>query len=161
MQAIEPQKEHLWLKQLLGEWTFDSECFMGPDQPPSKFTGTNSNRALGDVWILCEGQGEMPGGGCGKTIMSLGFDHVKKRFVGTFIGSMMTNLWIYDGELDAAQKVLSLNAVGPSFTDPTKMVDYIDAIEVKGPDHHVLTSQLKGDDGKWTCFMTAHYRRKK
>ena len=42
----------------------------------------------------------MPDGGPATMIMTLGYDPAKKRFVGTFIGSMMTNLWVYEGELE-------------------------------------------------------------
>src|SRR5262245_66093699 len=86
MQA-EPQKEHQWLQQLVGDWTFESECVMGPEQPPSKFMGTESVRSLGALWVLCEGRGEMPGGGMATTLMTLGYDPAKKRYVGTFVGS--------------------------------------------------------------------------
>jgi hypothetical protein len=81
--------------------------------------------------------------------------------VGTFIASMMTSLWVYDGELDAAEKVLTLNADGPSFTDPTRTAKYQDMIEIVSDDHHILSSQVLGDDGRWLRFMTAHYHRKK
>jgi hypothetical protein len=157
----EPQKEHRWLEQLVGEWTFESEGLMGPDQPPVKHTGAQSTRSIGGVWIQAEGKGEMPGGGPGITIITLGYDPVKGKFVGTFIGSMMHNLWVYEGQLDAAEKVLTLEVDGPSFTDPTKTVKYKDIIEVVSPDHHILSSQLQADDGTWHRFMTAHYRRKK
>jgi hypothetical protein len=103
----------------------------------------------------------MPGGGIGITQMTLGYDPLKKRFVGTFIGSMMTHLWIYDGVLDAAGKVLTLDTEGPSFTDPTKMIKYQDIIEIKNADYRILSSQTLGEDGQWHPFMTAHYRRKK
>jgi len=33
---------------------------------------------------------EMPDGGTGKTVMTLGYDPQNNRYVGTFIGSMMT-----------------------------------------------------------------------
>ena len=45
----------------------------------------------------------MPGGGTATTMMTLGDDPQKKRFVGTWVGSMMTYLSVYDGELDAAE----------------------------------------------------------
>ena len=73
--------------------------------------------------------------------MTLGYDPAKKAFVGTFIGSMMTHLWVYDGELDAAGKVLTLDAEGPSFAATDKMAKYKDAIEIKSDDHRVLTSR--------------------
>ena len=53
----EPQKEHQWLQKLVGEWTYETEATMGPDQPPEKFKGTESVRSLGGLWILCRGSG--------------------------------------------------------------------------------------------------------
>src|SRR5262245_50957797 len=123
--TAEPQKEHKWLEQLVGEWDCEMEAIMGPGQPPSKHTGTDSVRSL-SVWVVCEGKGEMLGGETARTIMTLGYDPAKKRFVGSFIGSMMTHMWLYNGELDAAGKVLTLDAEGPAFTDPNKSAQYKD-----------------------------------
>ena len=156
----EPQKEHHWLQKLVGEWTYESEAVMGPGQPPLKSHGTESVRSIGGLWFQCEGQGEMPGGGPATMVITLGYDPAKKRFVGTFIGSMMANLWVYDGALDAAEKVLTLDAEGPSFADPGKTARYQDVIEVVSDDHRTLSSQVLGEDGRWHRFMTAHYRRK-
>lgn len=157
----EPQPEHKWLHKLVGEWTYEAEANMGPDKPPEKCAGTETVRSIGGVWVVCEGRGEMPGGGTASTIMTLGYDPVRKRFVGTFIGSMMTNMWLYDGGLDAAGKVLTLDTDGPDFAVEGKTTKYKDAIEVKSDDHRVLTSHMLGEDGKWHGFMTANYRRKK
>ncbi|WP_439630067.1 DUF1579 domain-containing protein [Gemmata sp.] len=155
----EPQAEHKWLEQLVGDWDSEMEASMGPGQPPTTHTGSESVRSLA-TWVLCEGLTAMPDGSPGRTVMTLGFDPAKKKFVGTFIGSMMTNLWVYEGELDAAGTVLTLDADGPSFTDPSKTAKYKDAIEIVSPDHRILTSRVLGDDGRWHHFMTAHYRRK-
>ena len=155
----EPQKEHHWLQRIVGEWTFENVCIMGPDQPPAKFTGSETVRSIGGVWVVGEGRGEMPGGGVGLMIMTLGYDPAKKRFVGTFIGSMMTNLWIYDGVLEG--NVLTLDSDGPSFVGDGKIVKYQDIIELISDDHRTLSSQTLGPDGKWNRFMTAHYRRRK
>lgn len=160
MTKIEPEREHHWLRKLVGEWKYEHECSMGPDQPLVKATGTESVRSMGGLWVLCEGRGQMPDGSAATTLMTLGYDPAKKRFVGTFIGSMMTYLWIYDGALDAAGKVLTLDAEGPSFTAADKMVKYQDIIEFMNDDHRTLSSQSLGDDGTWNRFMTAHYRRK-
>jgi hypothetical protein len=157
----EPQKEHQWLQKLVGEWTFEAEATMGPGKPTARAEGTDSVRSLGGLWIMAEGQGEMPGGGAATTIMTLGYDPRKKRYVGTWIGSMMTHLWVYDGELDAAERVLTLEAEGPSMAAEGKMAKYKDVIEFKSDDHRVLTSHMQGEDGKWHGFMTANYRRKK
>jgi hypothetical protein len=157
----EAQNEHRWLQKLVGDWTYESEASMGPDQPPAVFRGSETVRSLGDVWTLGEGRGEMPGGAIGLTLMTLGFDVQKKRFVGTFVGSMMTNLWVYDGELDKDQKVLTLYADGPDFTSPEKTGKYKDLIEFKSEDHRTLSSHFQDENGAWHHFMTANYRRKK
>ena len=160
MKMPEPQAEHQWLQKLVGDWTFESECVMGPDQPPMKSSGTESVRSLGGLWTLGEGRGEMPGGGVGTTLMTLGYDPARKRFVGTFVGSMMTHQWVYDGALDPDGAVLTLDTEGPSFAGDGKLVKYQDIIEFRGDDLRVLSSQMLGDDGKWHRFMTANYRRK-
>jgi hypothetical protein len=157
----EPQKEHKWLEQLVGNWAYESDCIMGPDQPPMKSKGKESVSTLGGLWMLCEMEGEMPDGGTGRMQMTLGYDPAKGRFVGTFIGSMMTHLWIYDGELDASGRVLTLNAEGPSFAGDGKMAKYQDIIEIKNANERTLSSQVLGEDGKWTRFMTANYKRTK
>jgi Protein of unknown function (DUF1579) len=155
-----PEKEHRWLQQLVGEWTSESEATMEPGKPPEKFTGTESVRSLGDLWVLAEGRGQMPDGGPATTLITLGYDPQKKRFVGTFVGSMMTHLWVYDGALDANQRVLSLDAEGPSMAGDGTMAKYRDVIEIKSADHRVLSSHVLGDDGTWQHFMTANYRRR-
>ena len=155
----EPQKEHAWLQKFVGEWTFENECVMGPGQPPIKGTGTESVRSLGGLWVMGEGRGEMPDGGPATSIITLGYDPQKQRFVGTFVASMMTYLWLYDGALDSSGKVLTLDAEGPSFAGNDQMAKYQDIIEVVSDDHRVLRSQMLGDDGNWHPFMTAHYRR--
>lgn len=157
----QPQQEHEWLQQLVGQWTSETEANMGPDKPTEVFKSTEIVRSIGGLWTVCEGLGEMPGGGMATTIMTLGYDPAKKRFVGTFIGSMMTHQWVYEGHLDAASKVLTLDTEGPSFAADGKLAKYQDIIEIKSPDHRTLTARTLGEDGQWTQFMTASYRRTK
>lgn len=156
----EPQTEHQWLQQLVGEWTAEMECVMGPDQPPQKSKGTESVRSLGGLWTIGEGAGEMPNGDTMKSIMTLGYDPARQRFVGTFIASMMTHMWRYEGTLDGSGTVLTLDTTGPSMAGEG-MVPYQDIITIKSPDHRVLQSRTPGPDGQWLTFVTAHYRRKR
>jgi hypothetical protein len=156
----EPQGGHRWLERLVGEWTYESDCSMGPDKPRAKFVGTESVRSIGGLWVVGEGRGTMPDDGSPATmLLTLGFDPGRGRFVGTWIGSMMTHLWIYDGELDAAGKVLTLDAEGPDFFAEGKMARYRDVHEMEGEDRRVLTSSVVGPDGQWHPFVTTRYRR--
>ena len=150
MQA-EPQKEHEWLQKLVGDWAFEVEAPSGPGEAPEKFSGTETVRSLGGLWFLAEGQGEMPGGGAANTIMTLGYDPQKQRFVGTFIASMMTHMWKYEGTLDTE---------GPGMSGDGKMMKYKDIITFVDDDHRIITSRIQGEDGNWTEYKTAHYRRK-
>lgn len=162
MQAV-PQEEHLWLQQLVGEWTTEAQMTAGPE-PGEACKGTEKVRSLGGLWVMAEGQGQMPDGGSATMIMTIGYDPTKKRYVGTWVGSMMTHLWIYDGELDSAGKVLTLNSEGPDMSPgatPGKRAKYQDVIEIKSADHRTLTSHCQSDDGNWQQFMTANYRRTK
>lgn len=162
MMKVEPRAEHRWLQKLIGEWTYESDPMMCPDgKLMEKCGGSESVRAIGDLWVIADGTGQMPGGGEANMQMTLGFDPQKKRFTGTWLGSMMTHLWVYDGELDATGRVLSLHAEGPSFSGDGTMDKYKDVIEIVSDDHRTLSGNVLGPDGKWTTFMTAHYHRRR
>ena len=153
---VERQQEHRWLERLVGEWTSEMEAAMNPDEPPETFTGTESVRSLDGLWVLCEGR---PGGGESTTIMTLGYDPAKQRFLGTFIGSMSTHMWVYAGELDAGGDVLTLHTEGPAYPDETRTAKYTDTIEFQGDDHRVLTSRVQDEAGAWRQVMEVRYRR--
>ena len=159
MMNAEPQREHHWLQQLVGEWTYEAEAIGEPGKPPERCGGTERVRSLGGLWVIGESEGQMPGGAAATMIITLGYDPQRKRFTGTWVGSMMTNLWVYDGELDAQERTLTLEAEGPSMSGDGTMARYRDAIEVTGEHTRVLRSSVLGPDGTWTEFMTAHYRR--
>ena len=160
MQA-KPQKEHQWLEKLVGDWTYEGNATIESGTPPMKFTGIENVRSLGGLWYVAEAKGNMPDGGAATMIMTLGYDPQKKKYVGTWIGSMMTHLWHYHGAVDAAGKMLTLDSVGPNMASPGSMAKFKDSIEFKSNDLRVLTSNMLDDDGQWHEVMKAEYRRKK
>jgi hypothetical protein len=111
--------------------------------------------------VVAEGRGEMPGGGAATTIMTLGYDRAKQRYVGTFVGSMMDYLWVYEGIVDEGGKSLTLDTVGPDFGGEGKLVRYQDVVSFHDDDHRELTSRMLGDDGNWQTVMTARYTRRR
>jgi hypothetical protein len=149
----EPQQEHQWLQKLVGEWTWECETPGEAGSPGKKLTGKESVRSLGGLWILAEGQGDM------HSVMTLGYDPQKGCYVGTWIGSMMTHLWPYEGELDAEGRALALLSEGPSMAGDGTRAKYRDVIELRSEDHRVLTAEVQGEDGTWRKFMSTHYRR--
>lgn len=160
MQMPAPQKEHQWLEQLVGEWTYEGEAPAKPGDPPMTFGGAERVRALGGFWVVAEGEGQMPGGTVGQTVMTLGFDADRGRYVGTWVGSMMGTLWVYDGELDVDSRVLTLASEGPSMAGDGKTARYRDVIELVGNDRRLFKALVEGADGTWQQMMTLEYRRK-
>lgn len=155
----DPQPQHHWLKKLLGKWTYEHHSQMQPDQPPERLVGTETVRPLGDLWVLCELEGEMPGGGSCNTLITLGFDPAKGKVVGSFVGSMMAMQWLYEGELNPAGEILHLTSEGPSFSGDGGTSKYRDTIEFLNPDERTFTSAVLESDGTWKSFMTSTYRR--
>ena len=158
----EPQKEHQWLQKLVGEWTSEAEMKTKPGEPPIKTKGTErcsiARRSLDSGR---RSRARCPARGSNHDELTLGYDPQKGEYVGTWVGSMMTHMWIYNGALDGTGNVLTLDTEGPSMAGDGKMSKYQDVIEFKSDDHRILASQVLGDDGKWNRFMTAHYRRRK
>lgn len=153
-----PTAEHAWFESLLGHWKFTHECITGPNQPPQSTEGTVAVRTLGGLWTLMECEGVSPEGGTWTSLFSLGYDPQQQRFVGTFVASMMTHLWIYNGQLDSTGKRLILDVDGPSF-DGQGMAHYQDIFEVVDADHWILRSQMQAPDGSWNPFMVGHHHR--
>lgn len=154
----EPQKEHRWLEQLLGEWSVTSDMpeASGDDSQP----WIERVRSLHGLWVVAEAEGEMPGGGGATTIMTLGYDPRRQCYVGTWIGSMMTHMWVYEGTLDDSGKVLTLDCEGEDFEQPGRMTRYQDIISIESPDHRLLTARMQAADGSWKQVMQADYRRR-
>lgn len=159
MQA-EPQPEHQWLKKFVGDWVYEVEAQMELGKALEKCTGTESVRSLGGLWILAEGKGVMPGGGAAAMMLTLGYDPQMKRYVGTWVGSMMTHLWVYAGVLDADGKTLTLDTEGPDMSVEGRMAKYRDVYEFTDNYRRTLTSHVMGKDGTWQVMMKARYRRK-
>lgn len=159
MVMAKPRAEHTVLEKMVGTWDVTSE--MSGDVP-----WIETVRSLGGIWIIAEGSGDMPkgeggeGGGPATTVLSLGFDAAKGKYVGTWLGSMMDNLWVYEGEVEPDGRTLSLYTIGPSIKGEG-MADYREQITFLSDDHRTFNSSAKQPDGSWKQFMEAHYRRKK
>lgn len=155
----EPLKQHHWLKKFVGEWTTESTMSMGPGKPPEVSKGTEVVRMVGDLWIICEGEGSI-GGETWSYVTTLGFDPERNIFVGTWVGSMMTKLWLYEGFLNADETYLTLNSTGPSMSGDGKITEYQDNTEFKSDNHRLFVGRFLGEDGQWQEMFQTHLIRK-
>ncbi len=158
----QPTPQHQWLQKLIGNWSFEGtpglEC---PGPAGSEHaTARESVRALGDLWIVAELKGKMPGCDIDMTcITTLGFDPAKGKFVGSWIGTPMAMMFVYEGELSADGSTLSLACTGPAFDDPTKTANYRDNIQFVSADERNFFSEVQQQDGSWKRFMQGVHRR--
>jgi hypothetical protein len=156
----EPQKEHAWLKQLVGEWENEGNTEAVQGMPAMTFKGTETARQLGGFFVVTEGKGEMMGTQM-QSLLTLGYDSDKKMYVGTWLDSMSHHLWKYEGSVDASGKTLTLNTEGPCPLAPGKILKFKEVLELKSPDHKVFTSTVELEPGKWQKMVTVNSRRKK
>ena len=115
---------------------------------------------LGSFWVINNMEGDV-GGHTFTAIQTIGYDAAKKKYVGTWVDSMMHYMWQYEGHVDASGKKLLLVAEGPNFMDQGKLARFRDSYEFRTPDLIVATSEMKGEDGKWVTFMTGEIKRSK
>lgn len=158
MQLPQPQEEHQWLQKLTGEWTSTMSINPGPGQEEMTFEGTETTRSIGEFWIVAENKSSMMGQEF-TGLFTLGYDPEKEKYIGTWIDSMTSHLWTYEGAVDEAGKKLTLETEGPSPTGGT--TKFRETIELKSPDHKVFTSSFQLEDGSWAEMVTVDYRRKK
>ncbi|KRA20427.1 hypothetical protein ASE43_00335 [Lysobacter sp. Root983] len=154
----EPQAEHRWLHRLVGEWEGDGEMPAAPGEAATTWRSLQSVRKIGELWIQCEARIQMADGGADIMQITLGYDTAQGHYVGVFAGSMMSNLWIYQGKVEADGRTLTLDTEGPDFgSGQTRR--FQDIVELIDDDRHELRSRMLGDDGQWQPVMTVRYRR--
>ena len=156
-QPVVPNAEHKWLAQFVGEWATESKGPAGPGQPPMECSSKLTSKKLGEFWVINEMKGEMMGTPM-TGVQTIGYDKAKKKYVGTWVDSMMPFMWQYEGNVDKSGKILTLEADGPSFSDPTKLTKYQDIYEFKSKDEIAITSTVNVD-GKWVTFMSGIAQR--
>jgi uncharacterized protein YndB with AHSA1/START domain len=156
--SASPQQQHEWLQRLVGDWIVESDAPESGNSPEAP-AWRETVRSVAGIWIVAEGSGTLPDGNEATTVMTLGYDPQGQRFVGTWIGSMMHHLWVYDGELSDDGTTLTLNTTGPDMHVEGATRQYQDVITLTDDDHRALTARVLAPDGDWQVMMTARYRR--
>ena len=108
-----PLPEHKVLAEDEGTWDATIKTYAGgPDAEPAVSKGSEVNEVLpGGLWVLSKFEGDFGGMkflGRGQ----FGYDPAKKKYVGTWIDSMSTNLSVLEGEYDAKTKTMTFVGEG-------------------------------------------------
>lgn len=151
----EPTASHAWLEKFAGTWDTTSLC--GAPGEQTETSGRMTAKLLGGRWMVAELSGEMPGGGSMAAVLTVGFDPDRELYVGTWVDSMLDYMWRYEGTVDGP--ALVLEAEGPNFMTGEGTTVFRDTYTFASPDHIVLTSAVKGDDGTWEPVLRSDMRR--
>ena len=152
-----PTKEHEMLKSRVGTW--DATIKMtGMPEGGGDSKGTSVMSMVGDFWIAEEFNATFMGApfkGRGCT----GFDPDKKKWVGTWIDSMMPQLTVMEGTSEGPNKIVYVydapSQGGPGLSKHRLVCDG------KDNDHFNLVFSETGADGKEKETMQIQYVRRK
>lgn len=109
--------------------------------------------------MINRGLGEMMGIPF-ENVLTLGFDPSIGKYIGTWIGSMSDYLWKYQGGVDDAGNVLSLETEGMCPKEPGKMKQVREVYTFPDADTRLFTSSTLGEDGNWSTSITLKSRRR-
>ena len=158
---LTPTKQHEEMAREAGVWDAESTMWMTPDAEPVASKGVETNRMLGKMWLTSEYEGDMAGQKfTGR--MQLGYDPLKKKYVGTWIDSISPFMFTMEGDYDATTHTLTLmmnGTAGMTGKPETakNITRYIDN-DTKVFEMHM---PVEGQDGKWWKMMEIKYKRRK
>ena len=112
-----PAEPHKMLARLAGSWTTKTTAWMDPDKPPVEGIGTCEQKMLlGGRYLQQEYFSEMMGSPF-TGINLIGYDNHTKKVVSTWIDSMSTGIYYFEGTASADGKTFTQES---SYDDPVR-----------------------------------------
>jgi len=137
-----------------GEW--DVEITNYASGTPEVTKGTESNRMLGEFWLISNFEGKMMGlefKGHGST----GYDAEAKKYVGTWVDSLSPGMMHMKGEYDKDKETMTLVGMAPGM-DGNPAKHRLTTVYKDGKRVMTMYITLKG--GEETKFMQMAYTKK-
>ncbi len=102
-----PGAPHKRLARLTGSWITKTKAWMEPDKPPVESTGTCKQKMLlGGRYLQQEYTGKMMGS-LFKGINIIGYDNHTKKYVSTWVDSMSTGIYFFEGTASPNGKTIT------------------------------------------------------
>jgi hypothetical protein len=156
-----PTPEHERLAKEVGTWDATIKSWMGgPNSEPQVSQGVEVVKLMpGGLWTHSEFDGkfgDMEFHGYGQS----GYDTKKRKYVGTWVDSMTTEIMMMEGDYDPASRTATLYSKG---TDPSgKPYDAKMTSKYETDDTRVFTMSMKSDEtkGEYIKVMEITYKRR-
>jgi len=111
-----PGKEHEALKVFEGEWSFEGKFTMEGDKPPMEMKGTETSKMGMGGWYLNSDVKSTFMGAPFEGRWTMTYSLFKKKYQASWIDSMMPNIFLSEGEVDATGKIFTLKGEGFDMT---------------------------------------------
>jgi len=150
-----PLPEHKALESDVGVWDAKVQMWGAPDAEPMDSKAVETNKMLGKLWLLSDFEGDF-GGMKFTGHMQLGYDPIKKKYVGTWIDTISPFLQTMEGTYDEKTKTSTMMATGKPST--SKMITrHVSA------DERVFEMMMpvEGKENEWWKMMEVKYTRRK
>ncbi|MDY0039439.1 MAG: DUF1579 domain-containing protein [Desulforhabdus sp.] len=153
-----PGAPHKSLGKMAGSWNVECKSWMEPGKPPMESTGTSEQKMIfGGRYLQQEFTGDMMGSpftGMG----IVGYDNHTKKFVSTWIDSMSTGIYFFEGSAGENDKIIIQES---SYDDPIMGPTKYRSVS-RIVDDNTLTFEMYSIDksGKEAKMMEMTYKRK-
>ena len=122
------------------------------------WTITETIEPMGELWVVTRGRG--PGADAPfRSMTTFGYDPDLGKFVGSYVDTIQTKMWSYEGFLDESGKVLTLETEGPSMAKPGTTTLYRDQYILEDTDTKRIVTSAQDEDGSWVQFAEMRGRR--
>ncbi len=156
-----PTKAHEEMAHEVGVWDAESTTWEKPDAEPMTSKGLETNKMLGKMWLLSEYEGDYQGMKF-QGRMQLGYDPLKKKYVGTWVDTISPFIFSMEGDYDAATHTLTLMMHGTSaMTGKPETAKNVTRYTDEDTKVFEMYMPVEGQDGKWWKMMEIKYKRRK
>ena len=154
-----PGDPHKLLAGMTGSWNTRTRTWMEPGAPPMESSGTCEQRMLlGGRYLQQEFTGDMMGtifNGIGIT----GYDNNKKKYVSTWMDSMSTGIFFFEGTAGPDDRTIIQTCL---YDDPIKgAVKWRSVTKIVDDDTHVFEMFVTDKSDKEEKMMEITYTRKR
>jgi Protein of unknown function (DUF1579) len=161
MELCTPGPAHKYLDQFVGKWETAMKMWMAKDAPPMEMKGTAETRWVMDGRFLLEEESSQFMNMPHRSMLFIGYDNFKKKYIITFFDNMNTAIYSAEGDLDEKNKVMSL--VGkmddPMTGEKDKTVRYVTRVISK--DKYVFEAyDLVGTPNEFKVIEATYTRKK-